>query len=88
MKISVKDKLPEYTDFVWIWRGDNAEAELCYFTQGEYGGWQSPSSVGDYEGLSVEYYNDVTHWAELEPPSEIELPAERLEVLGERSRDV
>jgi hypothetical protein len=70
MKIPVSERLPDYTDFVWVWRADSDKAELCYFIQRtEFEQWQDPYSVGDYEGLSIEHYKDVTHWAPLEPPT-------------------
>lgn len=68
--ISVKERLPEYTDFVWVKRESEDEVELGFF--GFCSRFQNPYTVGDQEGLSVEYFNDVTHWCELEPPAATE----------------
>lgn len=71
MKISINDKLPDCTDFIWVRRASTDAPELAYFHhQCEFPDWQfeSPYTVGDREGLSTDYISDVTHWAELEPP--------------------
>lgn len=77
MAYLVTEKLPDYTDFVWILREGKTEWELGYFNQHVDASlsdaqWQNPYSVGDSEGLSVDYYNDVIKWRDLEPPKESE----------------
>jgi hypothetical protein len=67
---SVKDKLPDEDDFVWVKRLSKDVAELAYYSKSEYRieEFESPYTVGDYEGLHSEFYTDVTHWAELQAP--------------------
>jgi len=67
--IPVSAKLPDYTDFVWVKREASEVLELA-FSNGSWG-FQNPYTVGDSEGLSVEYYSDVTHWAELQAPASL-----------------
>lgn len=64
--------LPKYHDYVWVKRASSADVQLAYFSGGRF---QNAESVGDYEGLSVEYYDDVTHWAELKEPNFSEMYA-------------
>ena len=63
--IPVSEKLPDYTDFVWVKRESSEMLKLGFHSSGEF---QNPYTVGDSEGLSVEYFHDVTHWAELQVP--------------------
>jgi hypothetical protein len=67
--IAVKKRLPPYSgDFVWAY-SQSCGVVLAYYTG--YPGavyWQTADTAGDSEGLSVEYYSDVTHWAVLEEP--------------------
>jgi hypothetical protein len=66
--ISVKDRLPDAIGFVWVKRALRDGVELAYFTFGKQ--FQYPEIVGDSEGLGAEYFDDVTHWQELEPPED------------------
>ena len=61
--------LPTHSDFVWVIRQSDDLPQLAYLYvwEGE-GRFQVPETVGDYEGLSVEYYEDVVLWADIEPP--------------------
>lgn len=66
---SVSEGLPEYTDFVWIKCEGSDKINLAYFSQFmDQPQFQYAETVGDREGLSVEYYANVTHWAKLESP--------------------
>jgi len=51
--------------FVWVKRTSSERVEMAYWTGEKF---QSPESVGDHEGLSVEYYDDVTHFLEMQEP--------------------
>lgn len=53
-----------YCDFLWVRRGSGA-IELAFHSSGRF---QTAESVGDHEGLDVEYMDDVTHWMEMSPP--------------------
>lgn len=66
---SVADGLLEYTDFIWIKCEGSDEINLAYYHHtDDQPRFQNAETVGDREGLSVEYYDNVTHWAELEIP--------------------
>ncbi len=67
---SVEEKLPQPTHFVWVKRASQKELELAYFTgrDNKSSQFQDPYTVGDREGLYVEYFTDVIYWAELVPP--------------------
>lgn len=68
------NKYPDYTDFVWVKRLSSPDKwTLAYFVC-ESGraiseSFQDPYTVGDSEGLSVEYFTDVIGWTELTAPS-------------------
>jgi len=51
-------------------RSSNDIAEMAYYRKRECESeeFQDPYTGGDREGLSVEYYTDVTHWAEMQSP--------------------
>lgn len=57
-------------DFVWA-HSRSQGVVLAYYMPANYyylgfdERWQYAETVGDQEGLSTEYYNDVTHWREL-----------------------
>ena len=64
------NELPDYYDFVWVMRKSEDKPVLAYFYK-MYNGlfyFQDPYTVGDSEGLSVEHYNDVYLWSELQEP--------------------
>lgn len=75
--ISVDEKLPEDNEVVgdWFWvKRQNGSIELMYGTWHKWKTphefkWQDPYTVGDKEGLYVEYYNDITHWKSLIEPT-------------------
>ena len=59
--------------------------QLCHVRRsggGDYGEWgvtgdgtevfQDYSTLGDFEGLAIEYWDDVTHWAPVLTPEQIE----------------
>lgn len=60
---------PDCVGFVWVLL-DNNEYELAYFHGGRF---QTAESAGDYEGLSVDYYDNVIGWAELSHPNTSEV---------------
>ena len=72
------DDLPDWSDFVWIVRKLATKPELAFLAKWDrVYRFQDPYTVGDSEGLSVEYYTDVLCWAELEePPIPLDAPAE------------
>lgn len=59
---SIKN-LPKYCDFVWVHRPSGVC--LAYFNGSSF---QESETVGDMEGLSVEYHNDVDYWMDVEKP--------------------
>lgn len=64
----VLDAEPVNQGFVWVRRSDGG-IELAYII--DYSGrreFQDPYTVGDREGLSVEYFRDVTDWAYIVAP--------------------
>ena len=56
--------LPNQNGFVWVVL-DNREKQLAYFTDGQF---QTAETAGDQEGLSVEYYENVIGWADIQQP--------------------
>jgi len=84
--ISVEDRLPEEWGIVWVKTTDESlsmwlhpdslkvsggcSVALATYCNKEYG-WQDAYTLGDREGLSVEYYHNVTHWMPLlKPPKD------------------
>ena len=66
--VPVTERLPDYIDFVWI-VSKSCGVELAYHIKAEGGHyWQFAHTAGDSEGLSADYYEDVTHWMDLEYP--------------------
>lgn len=64
---SVSKKLPAFFDFYLIWRKSKNASELAYHCvdcNGEHR-WQKPDTVGDKEGLNIEYFEDVEFWTDL-----------------------
>jgi hypothetical protein len=63
------DILPEEAQFVWV--HDEGENYMAYFYPSPKGGtFQTAESVGDREGLDVEYIYP-THWAYVETPENV-----------------
>lgn len=70
---AVSDSEPDYYDFVWI--RDVAHGVCLAYHSIESlprgavkHNYQVASTAGDAEGLSVEYYREVTHWCPLLVP--------------------
>ena len=75
--ISVDERLPKDDEVVgdWFWVKRQGGIELMYGSWQKWKDphefkWQDPYTVGDHEGLHIEYYDDVTHWRSLIPPEE------------------
>lgn len=61
------DNPPSATGFVWVRLADSI-VELAFYDC-HAAKWQYPETVGDYGGLSIEYYDNVTHWQRLDIPT-------------------
>jgi hypothetical protein len=74
--IPVSENEPSFTDFVWIMSEADGVCLAHHYVTFEHKQeervenhtYQTAYTVGDYEGLHAEYYDDVTHWAHLEYP--------------------
>ena len=74
----LSDKLPKEDTPIWVRHAPNERTGLVNFSlahmvdRGDIGApdykIQSIESVEDYEGMGIEYYTDITHWAYAEPP--------------------
>lgn len=73
--IKVEDIPPGYNDFAWVWsaRLEYPELSLAHAYRNERPQFQTAWSAGDTEGLSVEYFSDVTHFMPLVTPKPPEL---------------
>ena len=64
--VPVAERLPDNSfGFVWVKCASRDDLIMAYFTDRKF---QYAETVGDREGLSVEYHEDVTHWAEIITP--------------------
>ncbi len=61
--------IPDWIGFVWVLL-ETGEIELAYYSNGNF---QTAETVGDREGLMIEYYNNVKAWASLKEPNYSEM---------------
>lgn len=62
--MNAEDSLPRAGDFCWV-KIASGETHLAYWNGDKF---QTAETAGDREGLSVEYFTDVTHFREVKEP--------------------